>query len=113
MIRSTTTVILLATLTFVGCSSYQFPGVYQINVPQGNVYTQEMIDQLQPGLSRSQVRYIMGTPLIEDSFNSNRWDYTYRVQKGNDISQDRALTVHFEGDALLKVEQKGGVAKEG
>ena len=58
----------------VGCgSNIGFPGVYRINVEQGNVVTEEMVEQLRPGLNRRQVRYIMGTPLIEDAFHSDRW----------------------------------------
>lgn len=113
MTRAITGLILLLAVTTTGCSSYQFPGVYQIQVPQGNVYTQEMLDELKPGLTRSQVRYIMGTPLIEDTFNSNRWDYTYRVQQGDKTSALRSLTLTFEGDALANIEKKGDVQQEG
>jgi outer membrane protein assembly factor BamE len=113
MTRSITGLFLLLALTISGCSSYQFPGVYQIQVPQGNVYTQEMLDELKPGLTRSQVRYIMGTPLIEDTFNSERWDYTYRVQKGDEVSHLRSLTLTFDGDTLTSIEKKGDVPQEG
>ena len=65
----------------IGCgSNIGFPGVYRINVEQGNVVTEEMVDQLRPGLNRRQVRYIMGTPLIEDSFHEDRWDYRYTLR---------------------------------
>lgn len=66
-------------LALAGCS---FPGVYKIDIQQGNVVTQDMIDQLRPGMTRRQVRFIMGNPLIQDTFNTNRWDYLYSLQPG-------------------------------
>ena len=66
--------------------------------------TEEMVDQLRPGLNRRQVRYIMGTPLIEDSFNENRWDYRYLLRNGNESLSETQLTLWFEGDELARVE---------
>jgi outer membrane protein assembly factor BamE len=60
-------------LTLSGCGNFGFPGVYRIDVEQGNIVTPEMIEQLKPGMTRRQVRFVMGTPLIEDTFNDNRW----------------------------------------
>ena len=92
-------------LTLAGCgSNFGFPGVYKINVEQGNVVTQEMVEQLRPGLNRRQVRYIMGTPLIEDSFHEDRWDYRYLLRNGNELLSETQLTLWFEGDELVRVE---------
>ena len=89
----------------IGCgSNIGFPGVYRINVEQGNVVTEEMVDQLRPGLNRRQVRYIMGTPLIEDSFHEDRWDYRYTLRNGNETLTETQLTLWFEGDELVRVE---------
>ena len=89
----------------VGCgSNFGFPGVYRINVEQGNVVTEEMVEQLRPGLNRRQVRYIMGTPLIEDSFHSDRWDYRYLLRNGSDTITETQLTLWFEGDDLVRAE---------
>lgn len=79
-----------------------FPGVYKINIEQGNIITQEMVDQLKPGMSRRQVRFILGTPLVEDSFNQERWDYTHITRNGNETLSEQQLTVHFEDDALSR-----------
>ncbi len=87
-------------LCLSACGAVGFPGVYRINVEQGNIVTQEMVDQLKPGMNRRQVRYILGTPLVEDSFNQDRWDYTYVVRNGKDIINENRLTVYFEGDTL-------------
>ena len=89
----------------VGCgSNFGFPGVYRINVEQGNVVTEEMVEQLRPGLNRRQVRYIMGTPLIEDSFHEDRWDYRYLLRNGNELLSETQLTLWFEEDELVRVE---------
>ena len=62
--------------------SMDFPGVYKISIPQGNIITQDMIDQLRPGMSKRQVMFVMGTPLIRDPYNQDRWDYVYNFQPG-------------------------------
>ncbi|MFK8050972.1 MAG: outer membrane protein assembly factor BamE [Halioglobus sp.] len=89
-------------LALCGCGSLGFPGVYRINVEQGNIITQDMVDQLKPGMSRRQVRFILGTPLVEDSFNQQRWDYAYVTRNGNKLLSEEQLTVYFEGDVLSK-----------
>lgn len=98
--------ILLFSLTFAllsACSYIGFPGVYKINVEQGNIVTQEMADQLKPGMSRRQVKFILGTPLIEDTFNQNRWDYLYVKRNGTKVLGENHLTVIFDGDSLVNV----------
>ena len=71
---------------------------------QGNVVTEEMVEQLRPGLNRRQVRYIMGTPLIEDSFHSDRWDYRYLLRNGDQTLSETQLTLWFEADELVRAE---------
>lgn len=91
----------LASLT--ACGGIGFPGVYRINVEQGNLVTQDMVDQLKPGMTRRQVRFIMGTPLVEDSFNRQRWDYPYVMRRGDEVLRESQVTVHFDGDRLTGV----------
>lgn len=98
--------ILLLTLILAGlsaCSFVRFPGVYRIDVEQGNIVNQELADQLKPGMSRRQVRFILGTPLLEDTFNQNRWDYPYVKRNGLDILSQAHLTVVFDEDSLAEV----------
>ncbi|MEH6634851.1 MAG: outer membrane protein assembly factor BamE [Halioglobus sp.] len=95
--------ISLAITCLSACSFVGFPGVYKINVEQGNIVTQEMADQLKPGMSRRQVRFIMGTPLIEDTFNQDRWDYPYVQRNGNTVLNEASMTITFEGDSLVNV----------
>jgi outer membrane protein assembly factor BamE len=92
--------IALATLT--ACSSFSFP--YRIDVEQGNVVDQEMVDQLRPGMSRNQVRYIMGSPMIEDPFHPERWDYIYRLNPSHGETQQRRVTLIFDGDRLARLQ---------
>jgi outer membrane protein assembly factor BamE len=95
--------ILLLLFAFASLGACGFPGVYKINVEQGNIVNQEMADQLKPGMTRRQVRFILGTPLIEDTFNQNRWDYLYVKRNGMKVLSESRLTVEFEGDALVRV----------
>ena len=88
-----------------GCgSNFGFPGVYRINVEQGNVVNEEMVEKLRPGLNKRQVRYIMGTPLIEDSFHADRWDYRYLLRNGTETLVETRLTLWFDGDELARAE---------
>ncbi|MDZ7782793.1 MAG: outer membrane protein assembly factor BamE [Halioglobus sp.] len=86
-----------------GCGFVGFPGVYKIDVEQGNIVTQEMVDQLRPGMSRRQVRFILGTPLLQDTFNRERWDYPYAKRNGQQVLSESRLTVYFDNDALVDV----------
>jgi len=85
-------------------SNFGFPGVYRINVEQGNVVNEEMVEKLRPGLNKRQVRYIMGTPLIEDSFHADRWDYRYLLRNGTETLMETRLTLWFDGDELARAE---------
>ena len=98
------TKLLLTSLTFVGLlalAGCSFPGVYKIDIQQGNVVTQDMIDQLRPGMTRRQVRFIMGNPLLQDTFNTNRWDYLYSLQPGGGKRQQERMSVFFNDNDQL------------
>ena len=75
---------------------------YRIDVQQGNVLTQDMVSQLRPGLTKDQVRFILGTPVLMDMFHANRWDYFYWLKKGNSGEVDtRRFAVYFDADGKL------------
>lgn len=76
---------------------------FKMEVQQGNVVTSKMLLQLRPGMTRSQVRYIMGTPLIVDSFRDNRWDYFYELRKQGTIVEKRRVILDFDKDSLVSV----------
>lgn len=87
-----------------GCGSWSNPvdriKPHKIDIPQGNVMTQDMLDKLKPGMTRSQVRFILGTPLIVDPFRANRWDYVFRLEKEGKLIETRRVAVIFEDDRL-------------
>jgi len=98
--------ILLITLAITcisACGFVGFPGVYKLDIEQGNIVTQEMADQLKPGMTRRQVRFILGTPLVEDTFNPDRWDYLYVKRNGMKVLSESRLTVEFEEDSLVRL----------
>ena len=80
------------------------PAVYKIDVPQGNIVTQEMVNQLQLGMSKKQVNYAMGTPLVIDVFHPDRWDYIYSFQSGRNNREQHRVTLYFENDMLARIE---------
>ena len=80
--------------------------VYRINIQQGNFLNQSAVDTVKTGMTRSQVRYLLGTPMVADSFNKERWDYIYYLKKGRSRHVDsRRVTVYFEGDKVAKLDK--------
>ncbi|MDP2879715.1 MAG: outer membrane protein assembly factor BamE [Sulfuricella sp.] len=77
---------------------------YKIDIQQGNVVTQEMVAKLKPGMTKAQVRFVMGTPLITDAFHASRWDYVYRFQKAGKLTEERKLALFFDKELLQRVE---------
>ncbi len=97
--------VLIAFLAITACSSnVHIPLVYRIDIHQGNITNQDMVDQLKPGMTKRQVAFIMGTPLIEDAFHSNRWDYVYSNEPGGEDRMEKKFTALFDGDELVGVE---------
>lgn len=96
---------LASLLAAAGCSVPRIPGVtpYRIDIQQGNYISQEMVSQLKPGMSREQVRAVLGTPLLTDVFHASRWDYIWWREEPSGKRESRKLVVHFEGDRLARV----------
>jgi outer membrane protein assembly factor BamE len=84
---------------------------FKMDIQQGNVVTSKMLLQLRPGMTKSQVKFIMGTPLIIDSFHSNRWDYFYQMRHAGKITEQRRVILDFDKDLLTKV--RGDVVPQG
>ena len=95
-------IICLTTLFSLACT------IHRVDVQQGNIIKPEQLEQLKPGISKRQVRFIMGTPLIQDPFHSDRWDYVYTLQPGHlrKITERQRVTIYFEGDKLVKIDKK-------
>ena len=109
----------IATLVFAGCSSFsenmssvadvvpnalnKAPFIYRPTIQQGNVVKQEQVNELRPGMSKRQVRFLLGTPMLDDVFHANRWDYPYTIGRGSTPQEIRRLTVFFENDRLVRI----------
>lgn len=109
MNRIAGTLALITAVFATGCSAIdlpelRFPGVYRATIQQGNVVTQEMVDRLRPGMTRRQVRFVLGEPVAANAFRTDRWDYVYTVQVGTLERQQQRMTVWFEDDALVRFE---------
>ena len=95
--------LLLLALTF---STLAFTSgcVYRANIAQGNLIEQEDLDQVEVGMTRNQIRFLLGTPLIDDPFHAARWDYIYYIRIGrNDAAFKRWVTIVFEDDIVTEV----------
>lgn len=80
--------------------------IYRMDLQQGNLLDPEQIDQVEVGMTRSQVRFLLGTPMVIDSFNPDRWDYIYSLQRGHQRKvEKRHLVVWFEDDKVARVEE--------
>ena len=91
-----------ASLGVIGCSpSWRL--VHKIDVQQGNVITQDEVNQLEPGMSRRQVQFIMGSPMVSDVFHQDRWDYIYRLQPGYGEPRTEHVTLIFQDDSLERI----------
>lgn len=100
--------LLIAISLLGGCGGWSNPVAkikpYRIDIQQGNAVTQEMLDKLKPGMTPSQVRFILGTPLVVDPFRKDRWDYVHRLEKAGTLVEHRRITVIFENDRLKGLE---------
>jgi outer membrane protein assembly factor BamE len=97
--RLAATLALLLATAAAGC-------VYRPDIQQGNLLTLSDVEQVTVGMSRSQVRYLLGTPMVSDPFAPQRWDYVYRRTTGRDRQVDTAhFIVRFEGDKVSAVEK--------
>jgi outer membrane protein assembly factor BamE len=99
----------IAALFLVSCGSARLPmpdiAPYRMEIQQGNFVSQEMVSQLKLGMSKDQVRFVLGTPLITDSFHADRWDYVFRRQRANSRElEQRKLAVFFEDGKLKRIE---------
>ena len=82
----------------------KLPFVHKMTVQQGNIVTEEMIDRLELGMTKSQVRFLLGTPMLTDLFHTDRWDYTYIIRRGHDKMAMTRLTLLFEADRVVEVQ---------
>ncbi len=106
MRKSLFSLSILTSLTLVSCSTIMnnLPGVYTLEIQQGNIIDQTMIDQLRPGMSKRQVLYIMGSPMLDNVFHKNRWDYLYSDQPGGEDRVQKRISLFFENDQIAGIQ---------
>jgi len=103
---------LLIALPLAGCSSWPsgsgelfgFISPYRTDIQQGNVVTQEQLARVKPGMNRLQVRDALGSPLLNDAFHPDRWDYIFTLRQGGQVVQRRNVVLVFSGDLLKDIE---------
>ncbi|MEO7056869.1 MAG: outer membrane protein assembly factor BamE [Caldimonas sp.] len=111
--------VLLSTLSIAGCASLQtsdnFLGVitpYRVEVVQGNVVTSEQAALVKPGLTRAQVKDVLGSPLLADPFHGDRWDYVFTIRRQGTAPQLRRVVALFKNDLLVSVDTGGELPSE-
>lgn len=92
-------------LTLSGCEGTRLPPVFKINIQQGNIVTEDMLAKLEPGMTRTQVNYVLGSPVLQDPYHPERWNYVYTLKLGHaadnqDQYREQFITVIFDGDGL-------------
>ena len=92
---------LIMLLLAMGCS---LPRVYEVVISQGSLIDEEMMEKLEVGMTESQVKYVLGSPLIADTFTPNRWDYYTSVTQGNKKFTEKKITLYFEDKKLVSWE---------
>ncbi|MEJ2692484.1 MAG: outer membrane protein assembly factor BamE [Candidatus Thiodiazotropha sp.] len=96
-------ILLSVTLLAGGCSSWEnFSLVHVPDIEQGNIVTPEMVALLEPGMSKRQVRFALGSPMLADVFHEQRWDYLLSIKRRNEPLEVKQFSVYFEGDTLSR-----------
>lgn len=106
------TLILLSVL-LASCSYLSVPVLspYKMDIRQGNFVTPEMREKLKLGMTKHQVRYVLGTPMINDAFHGNRWDYVYRLEQHGKVVEKQHLILYFNGENLARIDDSGQPAQ--
>ena len=114
MPRSSLAVLAVLCAALGGCGVPRIPGVtpYKIDIQQGNFVTQDMVSAVKQGMTKEQVRAILGTPLLTDIFHNDRWDYLYWHEDQAGKREQRRLTVFFEDGKLVRLDGDVVAARE-
>lgn len=103
------TKLIVLSLFLASCSEVAMPKLpsfttHKMEINQGNLVTPEMRNKLRVGMTRLQVKAILGTPLVHDGFHANRWDYVYRLEKKGTLLEKQRMTLYFEGESLVRID---------
>lgn len=97
------TISLAVLVGLAGCTDAKIPGIYRQNIQQGNAIEKSTLAQVKLGMSKRQVRYLLGTPMVVDLFNPDRWDYVYEfIPHGGKVTEKR-VTLLFHDDRLAHI----------
>lgn len=101
--------LIVVSVLLVSCSEMTMPKLpsftaHKIEINQGNMVTPEMRHKLKLGMTRLQVQAVLGTPLVNDVFHANRWDYVYRLEKKAKLLEEQRITLYFEGEHLTRID---------
>lgn len=94
----------LSGMLLTACESW-LPTPHKIDIQQGNQVQGQDLERLQPGMTRTQVKFLLGTPLLQDAFHQNRWDYLYYLQPGSGSAQQSRVSLYFDHDTLVKIDR--------
>ena len=102
--------LIVVSLLLASCSDMSMPKLalltpHKIEIRQGNMVTPEMREKLKVGMSRLQVRSVLGTPLVNDPFHASRWDYVYRLEQNGKLVEQQRLTLYFDDDRLARIDE--------
>ncbi|AZN36648.1 outer membrane protein assembly factor BamE [Iodobacter ciconiae] len=101
MLKAKVLILLLPiALMTSACSVANFLTPYKLDIPQGNEITADQVAKLKTGMTRSQVRFLLGTPLLNDPFHANRWDYVHSDARAGELKEKKSFVLIFEGDSL-------------
>ncbi|MFT5116829.1 MAG: outer membrane protein assembly factor BamE [Kiritimatiellia bacterium] len=105
MIKKLLLLLSVSSILFLsGCSNW-LPKAYRIDIPQGNLVTQEKVNAVKTGMNRRQVQHILGSPLLVDTFNQNRWDYFYSVDTKKGTNIEYHITITFRNDVVAEINE--------
>jgi outer membrane protein assembly factor BamE len=99
-------------LSFLFISACSIPKVYKLTVQQGNIVTQDMIEELKVGMTKRQVAYVMGTPLIRSPYQQERWDYLYTLERRDKVVKSYQVTLFFKDELYTRLEGEVPQEKE-
>lgn len=102
--------LIVISLLLASCGNASIPGLglltpHKIEIRQGNLITPELREKLKVGMTRLQVRSVLGTPLISDPFHASRWDYAYSLEQKGRIVEQQRLTLYFDNDHLARIDE--------
>lgn len=98
--------LMLLSTMLASCNSLSVPllSPYKMDIRQGNYVTPETREKLKIGMTKAQVRYVLGSPTISDAFHGNRWDYVYLLERGGKVIEKQNMALYFEGDNLARID---------